>query len=306
MRVALFGKNIDANSMAEFAELMSLLNGRQGVEWSFYSPFYLRYKEMVKFPSGSCFHNYSDLEADTDLLLSLGGDGTILESLTLVRDKMIPVAGINFGRLGFLTTESVDEKNLWIEQLLERKFAVKKRTLLKVDNDNLKELTFGTISSYYPFALNEVSLQRLEPAMLEIHVKIDGEPMPVYWADGILIATATGSTAYSLSVGGPVVTPESEVLIIAPIAPHNLNVRPLIVPDSSIIEISFTGRVNEAQLTMDNRYFKIKTGETIRVQRADYTLNCVTLNNNFFRALNEKLLWGEDKRNNHRSACSLL
>lgn len=161
MRVALFGKNIDANSMAEFAELMSLLNSRQGVEWSFYSPFYQRYKEMVKFPSGSCFRDYSDLNTDTDLLLSLGGDGTILESLTLVRDKMIPVAGINFGRLGFLTTESVDDKNLWIEQLLESKFAVKKRTLLKVGNDNLTEFTSGTTSTCYPFALNEVSIAEI-------------------------------------------------------------------------------------------------------------------------------------------------
>lgn len=302
MRVALFGKKIDEKSMEDFAELMRLLNRRQEIEWSFYLPFYERYKEKVQFPSGIYFHDYSDLESNTDLFLSLGGDGTILESLTLVRDKKIPVAGINFGRLGFLTTESVDDKNLWIEQLLSKSFAIEKRTLLRVENSNLKDYNPDKSLSYYPFALNEVSVQRLEPAMLEIHVKIDGESIPVYWADGILIATATGSTAYSLSVGGPVVTPGSKVLVIAPIAPHNLNVRPLVVPESSKIEISFTGRVKEAQLTMDNRYFKIKKDETVVVQAADYTLDCVTLNNNFFRALNEKLLWGEDKRNSRKSS----
>ena len=306
MRVALFGKNIDEKSIKDFTELMRLLSGRKGVEWSIFAPFYKKYKDKVQFPDGGLFHDYSDLDPYTDLFLSLGGDGTILDSLALVRDKMIPVAGINFGRLGFLTTESVDDRNPWIEQLLDRKFAIEKRTILRVDGENFKEFNHSKELSYYPFALNEVSLQRLEPAMLEIHVKIDGELIPAYWADGILIATATGSTAYSLSVGGPVVTPDSKVLIIAPIAPHNLNVRPLIVPESSRIEISFTGRVKEAQLTMDNRYFKIGKGETVVVEAADYTLNCVTLNNNFFRALNEKLLWGEDKRNGRKSACSLL
>lgn len=305
MKIALFGKNIDERSMGDFIRLMHLLNNKPNIEWSVYAPFYERYKEKVQFPKGSLFNDYSDLFPDNDLFLALGGDGTILDSLTLVRDKEIPVAGINFGRLGFLTTESVDEQNLWMDDILKKDYKVNSRTLLHVCKPGLDCCLYGA-GEIYPYALNEVSIQRIEPAMLEIHVKIDGEPIPVYWADGILIATATGSTAYSLSVGGPVVTPDSKVLIISPIAPHNLNVRPLIVPQSSRVELFFTGRVDEAQLTMDNRYFKIGKDETVVVRTADYTLNCITLNNNFFRALNEKLLWGEDKRNMRKSFGCLL
>ena len=240
---------------------------------------------------GEDFVSWQDLPADTELFLSLGGDGTFLHSLTFVRDRGIPVAGINFGRLGFLTTARADESEAWIDDLLAGRYRVEERSLLRVTCDGLPD-------DFYPFALNEVSVQRRGASMLSIHVCIDGRELPTYWADGLVIATPTGSTAYSLSVGGPVVLPASDVMVIAPIAPHNLNVRPLVVPADSTVDFTFETRGREALLTVDNRSCGLPSGTTVHVSRGRYGLRYVTLSDdNFIHALRTKLFWGEDRRN---------
>ena len=239
------------------------------------------------------FSSGDDLPADTELFLSLGGDGTFLESLTFVRDRGIPVAGINFGHLGFLTTARADEAG-WVEALLAGRYTVEERSLLRVGCPTLP-------ADCYPFALNEVSLQRRGASMLQVHVNIDGRPLPTYWADGLVVATPTGSTAYNLSVGGPVVMPASAVMVIAPIAPHNLNVRPLVVPMDAAVELTFRAREGGALLTLDNRSCEIPSGSTVRLARGRCGLRYVSLSDdNFIHALQTKLFWGEDRRNASR------
>ncbi|MBP5505621.1 MAG: NAD(+)/NADH kinase [Bacteroidales bacterium] len=234
-----------------------------------------------------------DLQPGTDMVLALGGDGTFLRAINMLRGRDIPIAGINFGRLGFLTSAKVEEgENVWIDDLLKGNYTIQKRLLLKVDSPAIPH-------GVHPYALNEFSIQRQTPAMLCIQVSLDGAKMPAYWADGVVVSTPTGSTAYSLSVGGPIVTPGSDVFIIAPIAPHNLNVRPIVAPASSRLEISFTSK--QAQMgvaTLDNSSFPVQVGSSFTIGKADFEASCITFGGGgFIDALNHKLLWGEDKRN---------
>lgn len=291
MKLALFGRKIDEANLHRVALLIGRLGSTEQVELCYCRSFYNVLKEQLSgLPGGSFFTSGADLPADVELFLALGGDGTFLESLTLVRERKIPIAGINFGRLGFLTTACFRDDNQWIDQLLGGDYVIEERNVLKLRTAELPE-------GFYPYALNEITIQRSGPVMLEIEISIDGNRLPKYWADGILIASATGSTAYSLSIGGPIVTPDSRVLIIAPIAPHNLNVRPLIVPETSVIEVAYSGRQREALLTVDNRSFSIAPGGKTVISRGEFSLKSVSVNNNFIAALNQKLLWGEDKRN---------
>ena len=254
----------------------------------------LREKGATLVCYGEDFTSSEDLPADTDLFLSLGGDGTFLQSLTFVRDRGIPVAGINFGHLGFLTTARAADGDAWIDALMEGRYTVEERSLLRVVCDGLPE-------DFYPFALNEVSLQRRGASMLSVDVCINGRELPTYWADGLVAATPTGSTAYNLSVGGPVVIPSSEVMILAPIAPHNLNVRPLIVPMTAAVTLTFHSRERHALLTVDNRSCPLPAGSTVHVSRGRYGLRYVSLSDdNFIQALETKLFWGEDRRNINR------
>lgn len=240
---------------------------------------------------GEDFFSWEDLPSDTGLFLSLGGDGTFLQSLTFVRDRGIPVAGVNFGRLGFLTTVRADEGDGWIADLLAGRYSVEERSLLRVTCARLPE-------GFYPFALNEVSVQRRGASMLQVDVRIGGRELPPYWADGLVMSTPTGSTAYNLSVGGPVVTPDSDVMVIAPIAPHNLNVRPLIVPMEAAVEFTFHSREEDALLTLDNRSCVVPSGTTVSLARGRYGLRYVSLSHDsFIGALRTKLFWGADKRN---------
>lgn len=241
---------------------------------------------------GRDFDSHDNLPADAEMLLSLGGDGTFLQSLTFLRGRRIPLAGINFGRLGFLTTAKVSDSALdWVDDLLAGRYNVEHRHLLKVQGDCIPD-------NIYSYACNEVSLQRLGGGMLTIDLLIDGTPIPSYWADGIIIATPTGSTAYSMSVGGPIVMPSSKVAIVTPIAPHNLNVRPLVVPLESSFEIRFRSREGRAVLNIDNRSVEMTQDNTIRITCAEYGFDYVALSHNsFINALRTKLLWGEDKRN---------
>ena len=233
-----------------------------------------------------------DLPDDVGMLLTLGGDGTFLKALLLVRGRDIPLAGINFGRLGFLTTAKVDDNlDSWVDDLLSGRYEVEDRDLIKISSPALPE-------GFYPFAGNEFTIQRRGASMLAIDVRMDGRPLPTYWSDGVVVATPTGSTAYSLSVGGPIVDPRSKVFVLAPIAPHNLNMRPLVIPAASVLEVEVSSRDGAAVLTLDNRSVEIPSGTRIKVCRGEYGFKYVSLSdNNFFKALETKLLWGQDRRN---------
>lgn len=230
-----------------------------------------------------------DLQDGTDMLLAIGGDGTFLSSAALVRESGVPVLGVNMGRLGFLSENAPE---IIADTLASGSFEIEKRTLLEVRTDTGLDI--------WPYALNEVTVHRNSHAMLGVDVSLDGRPLPTYWADGLLIATASGSTAYSLSVGGPIVLPDSRVHIVSPIAPHNLNVRPMIVPDSAEISLSFRSRCSSVTLTVDNRSVQLPAGASVTVRMAQFSLNRVRLGDaNFIDALRTKLFWGEDIRNNN-------
>ena len=293
MRLAIFGRKIDSSSYDKLELLIKKLSEYKDVEF-FYNNilFNLLNIYMPHLQKGILFSNYEELPSDIDLFLVLGGDGTFLESITWLRGREIPVAGINFGRLGFLTTAKVEEDNSWIEKLLNGDYVVEDRALLQLSKCSMP-------NDFYPYALNEITVQRTTSIMLEIEVKVDGNALPKYFADGVVVATSTGSTAYSLSIGGPIVSPKAEVFIMAPIAPHNLNVRPLVIPNISVIEISYKTRDGIANVSVDNRCFPLPKGEVITISKANSVLKRVSINNNFIGALNEKLLWGADKRNSY-------
>ena len=228
-----------------------------------------------------------DLVPGTDVLLSLGGDGTFLSAAALAVPSGVPVLGVNFGRLGFLS-ESDPEA---VADALDRgDYLVEEREMLQIRCPEL--------GGAWPYALNEMSVSRVGASMLGVDVEVDGAALPTYWADGLLVATSSGSTAYSLSVGGPICLPETKVFIVAPISPHNLNVRPLIVPEGSRLSVTFRSRDDRAVLTMDNRNYTVPAGCRIEVCAAPVRLRRVRLGqSNFINALRSRLLWGEDVRN---------
>lgn len=235
----------------------------------------------------------NDVRPGTDLVLSIGGDGTFLSASKRVADSGVPILGVNLGRMGFLSEYSPEDV---AEALKKQQYTIEERTMLSasiIGDDVKKDIGF------WPYALNEVTVHRSGGAVLGITVTLDGEQLPTYWADGLLVSTSSGSTAYSLSVGGPICMPDAHVLIVAPIAPHNLNVRPLVVPRTTKIGISIRTRDKEATLSMDNRNLRILPSWRIEVCMAHFSLKRIRLaRSNFFNALRSKLFWGEDIRNN--------
>lgn len=231
---------------------------------------------------------------ETDMLLSIGGDGTFLSASEVVVGRGIPVMGVNLGRLGFL---SENRPSAVAQAILSGDYAVENRAMLRAVISGGKSAVDGKIESW-PYALNEFTVHRSGAAMLGVDVTIDGIRLPTYWADGLIVSTSSGSTAYSLSAGGPIVLPESKVLIISPIAPHNLNVRPLVVPDTSEIVLRMISRDENVILTADNRTSLISSDTQINIGVAQFSLKRVRLKkSNFIDALIEKLFWGEDVRN---------
>ena len=226
----------------------------------------------------------------TDMLLSVGGDGTFLYSSKLVIDREIPILGVNLGRVGFLSENRPEDV---AEALLSGEYSIESRAILKaVVSPSLSE------SDMWDYAFNEVTVHRTGAAMLGVDVDLNGVKLPTYWADGLIVSTSSGSTAYSLSVGGPIALPESKVLIISPIAPHNLNIRPLVVPDNSVLTLKMHSRDGRFALTADNRTVEVGENVEVKIAMAQFSLKRVRLNrSNFINALTEKLFWGEDVRN---------
>ena len=227
---------------------------------------------------------------DTDMLLSVGGDGTFLNSSVLAAERGLPVMGVNLGRLGFLSENRPEDV---AQALVSGDYTVENRTMLQAEVN-----TGDPVIDSWPYALNEMTVRRNGAAMLGVDVVIDGVCLPTYWADGLVISTSSGSTAYSLSVGGPIVLPDSKVLIISPIAPHNLNVRPLVIPDSSVISLRMHSRDGRFEFSADNRTCVVGEDVEVKVSVAQFSLKRVRLNSsNFINALTDKLFWGEDVRN---------
>ena len=227
-------------------------------------------------------HDGAPLLPGTDMLLSVGGDGTFLSASMLVAETDIPIVGVNMGRVGFLSENRPEDV---VSALLSGEYTIEERAMLQ--------------SSTGACALNEMTIHRSGAAILGVDVSVDGVCLPTYWADGIIVSTSSGSTAYSLSAGGPIVLPESEVIIIAPIAPHNLNVRPLIVPDTASVSIRMHSRDEKVVFTADNRTWNLDSDLKIDIAVAQFSLKRVRLNkSDFINALTEKLHWGDDIRNN--------
>ena len=236
--------------------------------------------------------NVDSVDQKIDYLICFGGDGTILEAATIVKDSEVPIVGINTGRLGFLATISKEKLSSLIKNLTNKNYKLSHRSLLEICSDNHP--------IQYPFALNEISVSSKEnTSMINIKVFLNEQYLNTYWADGLIISTPTGSTGYSLSCGGPIVMPESNNFIITPIAPHNLNVRPLVIADENRIEIEIIDRnTRKFLLSMDSRNEYIKNSSSIIIKKANYSINLVEMELiNYSKTLREKLLWGLDRRN---------
>ena len=238
------------------------------------------------------FDTPKELQENANILLSIGGDGTLLNTITLIRDSGIPVLGINTGRLGFISSVSTDQIDNAINQLLKKEYTLEERTLLQLDTDNQ---LFGETN----FALNEVTvLKKDTSSMIRIHAFLDDEFLNSYWADGLIVATPTGSTGYSLSCGGPIVVPGTENFIISPIAPHNLNVRPVIVSEDRVLKLKVEDRDELALVAIDSRSRAIDPTLELTIRKADFKVNLIKLHSqSFIATIREKLMWGKDKRN---------
>lgn len=240
------------------------------------------------------FSSHTELDSSFDLLISIGGDGTILRAATLVRNSGIPILGINAGRLGFLASVQKDNIDSFLQFVMDKKYSISKRTLLSLDcspeNDAIKEINF---------AMNEITVSRKDTtSMITIETYLDGEFLNSYWADGLIISTPTGSTGYSMSCGGPILTPNVKSLVIAPIAPHNLNARPLVIPDDTEVKLRVSGREENYLVSLDSRVTTIANESILIIKKTPFQINMVEIQEEtFLKTLRNKLLWGEDKRN---------
>ena len=240
------------------------------------------------------FNKSKDLDSSIDLLVSIGGDGTFLRTIEYVRDLNIPVMGINTGNLGFLATIKKENLDQAVEKIYNKKFKVENRSVIKVNSEEI-----GLPKNLFPYALNEISVVRKDTtSMINIKTSLDGNHLNSYWADGLIISTPTGSTGYSLSCGGPVISPSSGSLVLTPISPHNLNARPLVISDETKIELSVSGREENHLLSIDSNIFTVQNQTKITIEKPNFDFKIAHFsNNNFYKTLKEKLLWGKDKRN---------
>ena len=259
-----------------------------------YEPFYQQMYGQVNFKRTiRLFNDNDNLREQIDYLFSIGGDGTLLNTITLVKDSKTPVVGINAGRLGLLTTANKgDNLKELLYDLKYKRYHLDKRSLLHLESKpNLFDET--------PYALNEFTIHKhATSALITVHIYVDGVFLNSYWADGIIVATPTGSTAYSLSCNGPIIHPSSKTFVITPVAPHNLNVRPIVIPDSCKITFKIEGRSNDFLCTLDSRYETVTDKHTLSLKKEKFKLHLVrTANQNFFSTIRNKLMWGVDSRN---------
>ncbi|MFP9118790.1 NAD kinase [Flavobacterium sp. RNTU_13] len=294
MKIAVYGQYYKENT-DEIIEKMMVVFGQYNPEVVFEYNFYnvLCERNILK-ESYPTFTDHEELNNGFNLFISIGGDGTMLRAATFVRNKNIPIVGINAGRLGFLATVQQENIENLLPLIFENKYKISPRSLLTLHypggTDQLEDLDF---------ALNEITVSRRDTtSMITVEVKLNGDHLTSYWADGLILSTPTGSTGYSLSCGGPLLMPEVNSLVITPIAPHNLNARPLVIPDDTEIELRVSSREEQHLVSLDSRIIRLDVETVITVKKANFKINLVEFaEEKFLDTLRKKLLWGEDKRN---------
>jgi NAD+ kinase len=292
MKIGIYGRQFN-NSVLPYIQQVFDCLVECNVEVLVYKNFYDFVKDKLFLPKQfKSFQTHDDIKNIVDVMISLGGDGTMLDTVAIVRDAGIPMIGINFGRLGFLASINKEGIKYAIDAIIEKKFTLDTRSLLKIETN---QKLFGELN----FALNDLTIHKRDTsAMILIHCYLNGEFLNSYWADGLIVATPTGSTAYSLSCGGPIILPRSGNFVITPISPHNLNVRPVIIADDSELTFEIEGRSSKYLITCDSRTEVIDSTLKITVKRADFDINLIRLNNeSYLSTLRNKLLWGIDTRN---------
>ncbi len=288
--IALFGKTLHPQNIIFVQEIIDYLT-KLGLPFAIEKNYGELIKNRVNFACDS-FSDFDEIRTKTEILISLGGDGTILEALTFIKNTQTPILGINFGRLGFLANVGKEQIHQAIDIVARGKYLIDKRSLLEL---NSNKPLFGNMN----FALNEMTIQRKDQSsMITVKTFLNGELLNAYWADGLIISTPTGSTGYSLSCGGPILYPTSGNFVITPVAPHNLNVRPIVVSDDVILSFEVSGRGNSFLCTLDSRFETIDSSYQIAIKKAPFTANLVRLTDmNFISSLKNKLNWGIDQRN---------
>lgn len=294
MKVGIYGQFYHKKSGDYISFLLDSLQ-QYGVDIYIEKKLYSAFAEENKVDTMyKTFESYHDLDNSFDVFFSIGGDGTILRTITLVQDLDIPIIGINTGRLGFLATIQKEEIQTAIAKIVKNEYAIEERSVLAVttspENEDILNMNF---------ALNEVTVARKDTtSMITVKTHLNDEYLTSYWADGLIIATPTGSTGYSLSCGGPVITPNNNSFVLTPIAPHNLNARPLVIPDHTSIRLEVSGREDKHLISLDSRIATVDINSTIIIKKAPFTIKLIELEGeSFLKTLRKKLLWGEDKRN---------
>lgn len=291
--IGVIGRTILNEEAAEFSNFIIDLLHNKGVEVYAYQPFFDALK-MIKGgrTKARVFNADDEVVNRFDFIFSLGGDGTLLETVTVIKERDIPVIGINLGRLGFLASVSKNDIYYAIDELLKGAYSIDHRTLLYLDDN---QQIFGHLN----FALNDFVIHKNDTSsMITIHTYINGEFLNSYWGDGLIIATPTGSTGYSLSCGGPIMFPQASSFCVTPVSPHNLNVRPIVISDNSILSFEVEGRSNSFLVSMDSRYQSVGYGLQMAIRKAPFTAKLVKLNHSsYLKTLRTKLNWGADVRN---------
>jgi len=293
MTIAIFGRKPEEKDLPSIEELLLKLE-KHNINILIHKGYYEILKQKLNhLPQNiGTYSTNKQLKKNVDFMLSIGGDGTFLQAVSFIRRTDIPIAGINIGRLGFLAHISKNEISDAVDAIVNGQYTLESRTLLEFEMENNP---FGDLN----FALNEITLQKTDSAsMITIHVFANNELVNSYWADGLIIATPTGSTAYSLSAGGPIVVPQAENFIITPLAPHNLTVRPLILPDNLILNLKIEGRDSNHLVALDYKSKTIGNNLSFTIKKATFKIKILKLqNHSFFSTLRSKLMWGIDARN---------
>ncbi len=294
MKIAIYGQNYQGNthpSVRVLLDFLILKNVTIIIEKDFFNLIHDEVRGLKKYEQ---FNTFEKLDSSFELLISIGGDGTILRAITFVRDLGIPIVGINTGRLGFLATIQTNEIESAITDILEKRYKISERTLLCVETSPENKDLLHT-----NFALNEIAVSRKNTtSMITVATHLNDEYLTSYWADGLIIATPTGSTGYSLSCAGPVISPDATSLVLTPIAPHNLSARPLVIPDDTKINLKVNGREDEYLISLDSRIATLPNATIVTIKKASFKVNMVELlDESFIDTLRKKMLWGEDKRN---------